>query len=197
MPRPTRAEITARSEATRARIRDLVDAGAATYQELADRLGLAMQTVATHIQRMPDGAEVRERMRGNKPATRRGLTALGETKSSRAWLADRRCVVSVNILRRRVSDGWDPEAALTTPAGRWMKPALSPGEAEALKAAADRVRALPRVHRHTAPDAPEMVARDGRNRLIRAALGRGVAAEDIAAATGLSVGYVAGIGGAR
>ena len=46
----------------------------------------------------------------------RMLTAFGETKSMRDWADDPRCVVSYNVLNRRISSlGWDHVRAITEP----------------------------------------------------------------------------------
>lgn len=44
------------------------------------------------------------------------VKAFGETKSYAAWEEDSRCVVDQWALCKRVANGWDPEAAMTTPA---------------------------------------------------------------------------------
>ncbi|MET9507651.1 hypothetical protein ABZX62_04080 [Streptomyces flavidovirens] len=43
------------------------------------------------------------------------ITALGESKTLRAWAADERCAVSREALRTRLALGWEPAAAITTP----------------------------------------------------------------------------------
>jgi hypothetical protein len=48
------------------------------------------------------------------------ITAWGEAKSWNAWANDPRGVVSDKIIKRRIDAGWNPEAAISTPAG--MKP---------------------------------------------------------------------------
>ena len=45
----------------------------------------------------------------------RGFTAFGETKRLECWLADPRCVVSAETIRRRQQRGWTLERALTEP----------------------------------------------------------------------------------
>jgi predicted ArsR family transcriptional regulator len=102
-------------EQTRARIRDLVHAGAASYQQIADQLGIRQQTVAQHITRMDDAVQVRGQIAANK--TVRQLQAFGETKTVYAWSKDLRCGVSINTLTGRLHAGvWAIEAAITTPA---------------------------------------------------------------------------------
>ena len=119
-------------------------------------------------------------------ATKVLITAFGESKSVYAWARDPRCVVSVNTLKARLADGWTLEAALSTPPRRrGQTPSLTPDETAALKAAADRVRALPRVHRNTPADAPERAATRVRNQLMRQAAAHASIAE-IARAVGLS-----------
>lgn len=116
------------------------------------------------------------------------VTAFGETKNMQQWIADPRCTVSINILRRRLNDGWDPETALDTPVKPGIAPAppLAPELAERLAVLAARVADGPRVHRHTPPAAPEAVALQERNDLIRKALAGGHTITALAAATGLS-----------
>ena len=43
------------------------------------------------------------------------LTAFDETKTLSQWVRDPRCVVSYSGLRRRLANGFDPEAALASP----------------------------------------------------------------------------------
>jgi DNA-binding CsgD family transcriptional regulator len=172
-------------ESTRARIRELVGDGAATLQQIADALGIRMQTVAAHISRMPDAAEVRAAMDRNKPAPRT-LTAFGETKTVTGWARDPRSRVSRNTLRARLDDGWSLEDALTTgPRRRGQTVTLTVEEAAALKAAADRLCALPQVHRNTPPDAEERAATRELRQLMRQAAQWASVAE-IARAAGLS-----------
>jgi DNA-binding CsgD family transcriptional regulator len=170
---------------TRARIRTLVNDGAATLQQIADALGIRMQTVAAHIKKMDDPAEIRAQMDENKRP--RTLAAFGETKTVTAWARDPRSRVSRNTLTARLDTGvWAIEAALTTPrTHRGDAFGLNAGEAAALKAAADRLRSLPRVHRNTAADAPEMAATRELRGLIQQAAERASIAE-IARAAGLS-----------
>jgi predicted ArsR family transcriptional regulator len=172
-------------ESTRARIRELVGDGAATLQQIADSLGIRMQTVAGHIARMPDAAGIRAAMDRNKPAPRT-LTAFGEAKTVTAWSRDPRSRISRNTLRTRLADGWSLEDALTTgPRRRGQTVTLTVEEAAALKAAAGRVRALPQVHRNTTADAPERAATRELRELIRQAAERASIGE-IARAAGLS-----------
>ena len=142
--------------------------------------------MAAHIKCMDGAAEIRVQMDRNKLAPRT-LTAFGEAKTVYAWAKGPRCCVSVNTLLARLDTGvWAIEAALTTPrAYRSDTFGLTAGEAAALKAAADRVRALPRVHRNTPSDAPERVATSVLRALIRQAAERASIAE-IARAAGLS-----------
>jgi DNA-binding Lrp family transcriptional regulator len=175
-------------EQTRARIRDLVHAGAASYQQIADQLGIRQQTVAQHITRMDDAVQVRGQIAANK--TVRQLQAFGETKTVYAWSKDGRCAVSINTLTGRLHTGaWAIEAAISTPAvvgqGRRGVP-LTEQQADELRAAAEKVANGPKVHRHTPPDAPEAVAIRERNALILAAIGRRTSLSEIARATGLS-----------
>ena len=43
------------------------------------------------------------------------VSAFGETKIVSDWTNDPRCVVNPSVLRGRLSIGWDPETAMTTP----------------------------------------------------------------------------------
>jgi hypothetical protein len=43
------------------------------------------------------------------------LTAWGETKNQKHWPDDPRCIVGYHTLRHRIENGWEPEAAMTTP----------------------------------------------------------------------------------
>ena len=43
------------------------------------------------------------------------ITAFGETKSSRKWAEDERCLPRKSLLDNRMNDGWRPEEAITTP----------------------------------------------------------------------------------
>jgi len=43
------------------------------------------------------------------------ITAFGETKLRKEWLADERCQVSQDTLRARLKRGWAPEQAITQP----------------------------------------------------------------------------------
>jgi|SRR5579859_5562715 len=172
-------------EQTRARIRTLVNEGAATLQQLADTLGIRPQTIAGHIARMDDPAEVRARMDQNKRPSRT-LAAFGETKTVAAWARDPRSRVSRNTLTARLGEGWSLEDALATgPRRRGQAVTLTLEEAAALKAAADRLCALPIVHRNTPPDAPERSATRELRELIRQAAERASIGE-IARAAGLS-----------
>ncbi|GAA3878314.1 hypothetical protein GCM10022243_48770 [Saccharothrix violaceirubra] len=82
------------------------------------------------------GARAR-RSGGRKPGSGRGagggrpspmLVAFGEEKTQAQWARDERCVVSVSALRSRLINGWDPEAALTTPGRR--APGAAPDDTE-------------------------------------------------------------------
>lgn len=42
------------------------------------------------------------------------LSIFGEIKCVAAWARDKRCLVSINILRNRIKEGWNPELSLTT-----------------------------------------------------------------------------------
>jgi predicted ArsR family transcriptional regulator len=176
----------ASGEQTRSRIRALVDGGAASLQQVADHLGIRPQTVAAHINRMPDADGLRAQMDRNKQPPRT-ITAFGQTKIVRAWATDPRCRVSVNTLLARLDTGvWDIEAALATSGRRRGESfALTAEEVAALKAAAETVRELPRVHRNTPADAPEHAATRELRALIRQAAGRASIAE-IARAAGLT-----------
>lgn len=46
------------------------------------------------------------------------LTIFGETKNEKLWASDTRCVVLYATFRRRITLGWNPEKALTTPSAR-------------------------------------------------------------------------------
>jgi hypothetical protein len=43
------------------------------------------------------------------------ITAFGETKSTLKWSQDERCVVSYQVLCRRIKKGWNSSEAITTP----------------------------------------------------------------------------------
>jgi hypothetical protein len=175
-------------DATRTRIRELVADGAASLQQLADRLGIRMQSVDHHVRHMPDADDLRKAMAAKWARQFRHLEAYGESKTLAGWAKDPRCVVSRNTVRARLADGWSLEDALSTPARRrGQTPALTDAEAAALKAAADLVHSLPRVHRGTPADAPERVATRARDELMRQAERRADIAE-IGRATGLSYG---------
>jgi hypothetical protein len=111
--------------------------------------------------------------------------AHGEAKTLTAWARDERCVVTVNTLRTRIAAGWKIEEALATPGWRRRRGGLTPEEAAALKAANDLVRSLPRVHRNTRADAPELAATKALNELLRHAATRTTTAE-ISRIVGLS-----------
>jgi hypothetical protein len=53
-----------------------------------------------------------------EPSIRRLITAFGEKKLLKHWSIDRRCVVGDELLAERLKNGWQPEAAITTPAYR-------------------------------------------------------------------------------
>lgn len=54
---------------------------------------------------------------GRNKRTNRLVTAFGESRPLSAWAEDPRCVVTEDALRLRLSRfGWEPEAAITTPA---------------------------------------------------------------------------------
>lgn len=53
--------------------------------------------------------------RYNWELARGRITALGESKTLRAWAADERCAVTREALRTRLALGWEPAAAITTP----------------------------------------------------------------------------------
>lgn len=117
------------------------------------------------------------------------LAAYGAAKTLAQWLADPRCVASVNTVKKRVADGWTLEAALSTPVqpgrrGRFT--ALTDTEAAELRSAAEKLRSLPLIRRHTRPDAPEVAAARARDALIRALLARNANPADIARETGLT-----------
>lgn len=131
----------------------------------------------------------------------RTLTAFGETKQLMTWIDDERCAVSVNTLKQRLADDWDPEAALSTPAmpGRRSDrgvPLTGSQEGE-LRAAAEKVRRGPRVHRNTPAGAPELAAIRRRDELVRVAIRRGTTVADVAYVAGLSEGHVYAIKGAN
>jgi DNA-binding transcriptional ArsR family regulator len=171
-------------DTTRARIRALVNDGAATLQQVADSLGIRPQTVARHISRMRDAGGVRAQMAANKQP--RLVEAHGEAKTLTEWAQDQRSQISVNTLRARIAEGWSLEDALATaPRRRGQATMLNAAEVAALRAAADLVRSLPRVHRNTPADAPEHAATRELRELIRQAAGRASIAE-IARAAGLS-----------
>jgi len=44
-----------------------------------------------------------------------------ESKTTRYWSIDPRCVVSYEVLRERLARGWDIKRALEEPAGQWHK----------------------------------------------------------------------------
>jgi CRISPR type I-E-associated protein CasA/Cse1 len=79
----------------------------------------------------PEPAPARRRRASSSPARsgrpRRTLTAFGESKPIAEWAADPRCGVTEATLRKRLSDGWPQEAAITTPKGR-TRPDPSTGE---------------------------------------------------------------------
>src|SRR4051794_40555750 len=50
------------------------------------------------------------------PRKRAPLTVFGETKSPKAWEKDPRCPVTSATIERRLGEGWEAEAAVTTPA---------------------------------------------------------------------------------
>lgn len=171
-------------EATREKIRAAIRAGAPTFQAVGDALGIRMQTVHAHLKRMDDAEQLRAIMAGNKKPRR--ITAFGETKTAYAWAKDPRCAVSINTLNARLAKGWTVKAALTTPPQRrGRNKTLTGRETAALKAAADLVRSLPKVHRHMPDDAPSRVATRERDRLLREAAGHATIAE-VARAAGLS-----------
>ena len=49
------------------------------------------------------------------------VTAFGETKATFQWRDDPRCVVSYITLRMRLQRGWEPEKAITIPAGSYVR----------------------------------------------------------------------------
>jgi DNA-binding CsgD family transcriptional regulator len=172
-------------EATRGRIRELVDGGAASLQQIADTLGIRPQTVAGHIARMDDPAGIRAQMDANKPPPRT-LTAFGEAPAVGKPGGERVPRHAAARVLRPGGHGLGLEDALAAgPRRRGQAVVLTDEEVAALKAAADRARALPRVHRNTAADAPERGATGELRRLIRQAAERASIAE-IARAAGLS-----------
>ena len=117
------------------------------------------------------------------------LTAYGTAKTLAQWLADPRCVASVNTVKKRLDDGWTLEAALSTPVQPGRRGDFTPlteAEAARLRAAADKVRSLPLIRRHTRPDTPEVAAARERDALIRALLARNANPAHIARETRLT-----------
>jgi hypothetical protein len=57
-----------------------------------------------------------ERLAGKNRSQSDPITAFGESKGIKAWGRDPRCVVSRTTLRLRLTKGWKPETAMTTPA---------------------------------------------------------------------------------
>ena len=168
-----------------ARIRAAVAEGAGSLQQVADRLGVRPQTVYGHLANMHDGADVHAAIAENRRQRADLHAAYGEEKTLGGWAKDPRCRVSVNTLRGRLAKGRRLEEAMRTPAAPRGQVRLAAAERAALKAAAELVRGLPRVHRNTAADAPERAAVQVRNRLMREAARRASVAE-IARAVGLS-----------
>jgi hypothetical protein len=127
-------------------------------------------------------------MNGEVTQGRKGrpVEAHGEWKTLTAWARDPRCAVSVNTLRTRRAAGWKLEDALSTPGWQRRRPGgLTAAETAALKDAAELVRSLPRPHRNTLADAPERVAIQARNELMREAAAKASVAE-VARVVGLS-----------
>jgi hypothetical protein len=61
----------------------------------------------------PDVA-ITEPLKSHAPR-KRMLSAFGVTKAIADWAEDRRCVVMLGTLRKRLREGWEAEKALTTP----------------------------------------------------------------------------------
>lgn len=97
------------------------------------------------------------------------ITAFGETKGAYDWARDPRCRVSAVSLRARIRNGWETEAAITTLAGAraGLRRHLTGRETAAIRAAAELVRQLPRLHRYMGPQDPSRVATEARNGLMR------------------------------
>lgn len=105
----------AKGEPVRQRIRELVADGAPSIKVLAAAIGRSEAVIHHHITVMPDAQEIRAQMQANRAPRGPAITAFGETKTLGQWIADPRCSVSRNTLRKRVADGWRPEDAITTP----------------------------------------------------------------------------------
>jgi len=80
----------------------LRDSGLA-FAEIGRRLGLTAATVSNALRGLTHA--------GGRPV--QTVTAFGETKSLKDWLADPRCVACGKTLRDRLKHGWEPEVALT------------------------------------------------------------------------------------
>jgi predicted ArsR family transcriptional regulator len=168
-------------EARRAQIRDLVHAGAGTYQEVADQLGLRQQTIAQHIRNMPDADLVRGQLAANK--TGRRVAAFGETKTVFAWSKDGRCAVSLNTLNGRLATGaWAIEAAIATPA-QTGRARLTDAQSARL---AELAHAASQAHWRESGHVRRRDALKARDEYIRGLLRAGVPAVEVARAAGLA-----------
>lgn len=54
----------------------------------------------------------------NNKSNNFNITAFGETKTLAQWSEDKRCKIAVRTLWKRLSLGWDPEEAISSPAGQ-------------------------------------------------------------------------------
>jgi predicted ArsR family transcriptional regulator len=168
-------------EARRAQIRDLIHAGASTYQEVGDALGLRQQTVAQHIKNMPDAELVRGQLAANK--TRRRVTAFGETRTVFAWSKDPRCAVSLNTLNARLATGvWAIEAAIATPA-QTGRAHLTDAQSARL---AELAHAASQAHWRECGHPRRRDALKARDEYIRGLLRARVSAVEVARAAGLA-----------